>query len=135
MAKEFDLSVVAPDRSVVEDKAVSVVVPGVEGYFGVQGGHVPIIAALKPGVMEYTVSNGSRHYVSVGGGFAEVVGTKVTILADSAEVASEIDIQRAQEALERARKALRGEDSSMTTEEATESLERAMSRIRAAKNN
>ncbi len=133
MARAFDLSVVAPDRSVVEDQAVSVILPGAEGYFGIWGGHVPTIAALKPGVMEYTEPTGGRHYVSIGGGFAEVVGTKVTILADAAERASEIDIQRAQEALEKARRALRGEDSSMTSEEATEALDRAMSRIRAAK--
>ncbi|MBX3117983.1 MAG: F0F1 ATP synthase subunit epsilon [Fimbriimonadaceae bacterium] len=134
MAKAFDLSVVAPDRSVVEDQAVSVIIPGAEGYFGVQAGHIPMIAALKAGVMEYTIPSGLRSYISVGGGFAEVVGTKVTILADAAERADEIDIQRAQEALEKARRALKGEDSSMTSEEATAALDRAMTRVRAAKN-
>ncbi|HSI73636.1 MAG TPA: ATP synthase F1 subunit epsilon [Fimbriimonas sp.] len=133
MAKEFHLSVVAPDRSVVEEAATSVIAPGSEGYFGVLVGHAPLIAALKPGMVEYADATGNRHFVYVGGGFAEVRGDRVTILADEAAPAREIDISEAEHRLEEARKALRGEPSSVTQENAVMEIDRAMSRIRAAR--
>ncbi len=133
MAKEFSLSIVAPDRSVVEDQAVSVIAPGSEGYFGVMAGHVPMVAALRAGIVEYLDAKNQRNHVAIGGGFAEVSGQRLTILADSAALATEIDVKEEELRLERARKALRGEDSEMTSAEATEEIERAMARIRAAK--
>ena len=133
MASELLLAVVAPDRSVVEEPVQSVTLPGTEGYFGVMSGHMPFIAALKPGLLEYVDKNNQRHYVALSGGFAEVTGVKVTVLADAAERAKEIDLARAERALEQARKSLRGEVSGTTNEEATAELERAMNRIRTAK--
>ena len=53
MAKEFALSIVAPDREVVAENVTSVVAPGSSGYFGVMAGHLPLVAALKPGLLEY----------------------------------------------------------------------------------
>ena len=133
MPKPITLSVVAPDRSVVEEPVVSVVVPGAEGYFGVLAGHTPLIAALRAGLVEYEDTGGQRHFVTVSGGFAEVSGERVNLLADAAERAQEIDVARAERALDNARKALRGELSGVTSEEATAELERAMNRIKAAK--
>src|SRR5690349_8300689 len=100
MPHDFTLSVVAPDRSVVEDKAISVVAPGSEGYFGVMAGHVPLIAALKPGVLEYLDSHNQRHFIYTGGGFAEVTGARVTILADEAARAQDIDVSDAEKRLD-----------------------------------
>lgn len=133
MAKEFNLSVVAPDRSVVEEPVVSVVAPGSEGYFGVLAGHIPLIASLKPGLLEYQVPTGERHHIAVGGGFVEVTGERVTVLANSAERATEIDVEQARTMLEEARRALRGEDSPMTQQEATEQLAVAVTLLQAAK--
>lgn len=133
MAKEFSLSIVAPDRSVVEDQAVSVIAPGTQGYFGVMSGHIPMVAALRAGIVEYMDTKNQRNHVAIGGGFAEVSGERLTILADSAALATEIDVKDEEARLERARRALRGEDSEMTSTEATEEIERAMARIRAAK--
>lgn len=133
MAKDFTLSVVAPDRSVVEERASSVVAPGLEGYFGVMGGHEPLISAIKAGVLEYADPAGNKHYVAVGGGFAEVTPDRVTILADTAEKALEIDITEAERMQEEARKALRGEPSSLSKEQATVELERAITRIKAVR--
>lgn len=133
MASEFTLSVVAPDREVLDQPVTSAVVPGVEGYFGVLAGHAPLVAALRPGLLEYTDASGTRHYVSLSGGFAEVTPTRVTVLADAAERAQDVDANRAEEALERARRALRGESSEMTQPEALEAIERASVRLRASK--
>ena len=133
MAKDFHLSVVAPDRSVVEENVASVVAPGIEGYFGVLAGHTPLVAALKPGMVEYSDTSGNRHFIYVGGGFAEIRGDRVTVLADEAARANEIDVAQAEHRLEEARKALRGENSSITSENAVVEIERAMSRIRAAR--
>jgi len=133
MAREFFLSVVAPDKAVVEQDVVSATLPGSEGYFGVMAGHVPLIAALKPGLLEYVDRVGTRHYVYLGGGFADVNGEKVTVLADEAQQAREIDLSRAEEMLEDARKALRGEDSLVSKESAVEEVEKAMNRVRAAR--
>ena len=133
MAKEFSLSIVAPDRSVVEDQAVSVIAPGAQGYFGVMSGHIPMVAALRAGIVEYMDTKNQRNHVAIGGGFAEVSGERLTILADSAALATEIDLKDEEARLERARRALRGEDSEMSSTEATEEIDRAMARIRAAK--
>src|SRR5579871_1584590 len=98
--REFSLTVVAPDRAVVEESVTSVIAPGVEGYFGVLAGHAPIIAALRPGLVEYLDPIGTRHYIYVGGGFAEVGTNGVTVLADEAARAKDIDIAKAEEALD-----------------------------------
>ncbi len=133
MANQIFLSVVAPDKAVVEENVSTIIAPGTEGYFGVMAGHVPIIAALRPGLLEYTDSTTNRHYVYVGGGFAEVQGERVTILADEAERATEIDISKAEARLEEARRALRGEDSGINSADAVLEVERAVSRIKAAR--
>jgi F-type H+-transporting ATPase subunit epsilon len=133
MAHDFTLSVVAPDRSVVEEQVVSVVAPGTEGYFGVMAGHEPLIAALKPGILEYMDGNNQRHFVYTGGGFAEVSQARVTILADEASQASEIDVSDAERRLEQARKALRGEDGDVDSGQAVLEIDRAIERLRAAR--
>jgi len=105
MAADFTLSVVAPDRSVVEEQVTSVVAPGTEGYFGVMAGHVPLIAALKPGIVEYLDSHNQRHFIYAGGGFAEITPSHVTILADEAARAGDIDVSDAEKRLDEARSA------------------------------
>lgn len=129
----FSLSVVAPDRSVVEEEVVSVISPGAAGYFGVLKNHVPIVAALKAGLIEYETPGHDRHYIAIKGGFFELSSDKATILADAAEKATEVDIARAEKDLEQARAALRGEDSPMKTDEAVAELEYAVIRQKAAK--
>jgi len=133
VAKPFKLSVVAPDRTVFEDMVHSAIVPGVNGYLGVLADHEPSIVALKTGVVEYIDLNDQRHSVSISGGFLEVGGTSAIVLADTAERATEIDIARAERALEEARRALRGEDTTVTSAQAAAELERAMNRVKAAK--
>ena len=86
------LEIVTPDRSVVAEKVDEVEIPGAEGYFGVLPGHTPLLAVLKVG----------EHYLSIAFGFAEVLPDRVTILAELAERADEIDVARAEAAKRRA---------------------------------
>jgi len=103
--KELLLEVVTPDRLVLSTEADVVVCPGVEGQFGVLVGHIPFLSALDIGEMYYR-KGGQTEYLAVSGGFAEVTGAKVTIVAESAEKGREIDLDRARRAQERAEKRL-----------------------------
>lgn len=105
MANRILLEVVTPDRKVVSAEADVVVCPGVEGQFGVLFGHVPFLSALEIGEMYYG-DGGKTEFLAVSGGFAEVTGAKVTIVAEAAEFGREIDIERARRARERAEKRL-----------------------------
>lgn len=130
---EFTLSVVAPDRTIFEGEVLSAVVPGVNGYMGIMANHEPIIAALETGIVECKDSRGQSTHIAIGGGFMEVSGTKAIILANSGEAANEIDLSEAEKELEEARKALRGESSTVASEDAQDALKRAMNRIKAAR--
>jgi F-type H+-transporting ATPase subunit epsilon len=103
--KQLLLEVVTPDRLVLSTEADVVVCPGVEGQFGVLVGHIPFLSALDIGEMYYR-KGGQTEYLAVSGGFAEVTGAKVTIVAESAEKGREIDLERAKRAQERAEKRL-----------------------------
>ncbi|MBU4234169.1 MAG: F0F1 ATP synthase subunit epsilon [Desulfobacterales bacterium] len=103
--KELLLEVVTPDRLVLSTQAEVVVCPGVEGQFGVLPGHIAFLSALDIGEMYYK-AGGKTEYLAVSGGFAEVTGEKVTIVAESAEMGREIDVERAKRAQERAEKRL-----------------------------
>jgi F-type H+-transporting ATPase subunit epsilon len=101
--KAILLEVVTPDRLVLSTEADVVVCPGVEGQFGVLAGHIPFLSALEIGEMYYR-QGGKTEYLAVSGGFAEVTGAKVTIVAEAAEKGREIDLERARRAQERAEK-------------------------------
>lgn len=133
MATHYNLSVVAPDRTIVDENVEATIAPAFDGYLGVMAGHEPMIVALRPGVLEFLDSRDLRHHVAVGSGFMEISNKGVIVLADDAVLARDIDIRDEQQRLDQARKALRGEHSTMTADDATHELERAMVRIRAAR--
>ena len=89
------LEIVTPDRHVVRDEVDEVEVPGSEGYFGVLPGHTPLLASLQVGVLWYRKGS-EKFYLSIAFGFAEVLPDRVTILAQIAERAEEIDTSRAE---------------------------------------
>jgi len=95
------LEVVTPDRSVVTEKVDEVEIPGAEGYFGVLPGHTPLLATLSVGELWYRKGTEVTH-LSIAFGFAEVLPDRVTILAQLAEKADEIDVARAEAAKRRA---------------------------------
>ena len=126
--------VVTPEKIVVSEEAQIVASPGSEGEFGVLTGHTPFLTSLKTGMIRYTDASGKEHFVFVSGGFAEALPDKVTVLAESAEVSTDIDVKRAQEALARAEKRLAEERTREDIDfaRARASLERATVRIRVA---
>ncbi len=99
------LSIVTPSRSFIETEAEYVVAPGSEGELGILPGHAPLLVALKPGIVRYTVS-GRTSRVAIGGGFAEVTQKRVTVLAPSAEAPEQIDATEAETRRARAAAAL-----------------------------
>jgi len=132
MPHHFDIEVVAVDRKVYTGQAVSVTMPGADGYFGVLSSHAPLIAALGVGVVTVTPPDASPVLLAVAGGFAEITQNHVTILAESAELAKEIDIERARQALERARGRLAGGEEGADIDRARIALLRALNRLRVA---
>jgi len=97
----FVLSIVTPEKVYYEDDIKSLVVPGTEGYLGILSNHAPLITALKPGRIEFRDANDKVEQLAVSGGFLEVSNNRATLLADAVERGNEIDIERAQAALER----------------------------------
>ena len=102
---KLTLEIVTPDRSVVTEQVDEVQLPGSEGYFGVLPGHTPLLAALQVGEMWYRVGQ-EKHFLAVAFGFAEVLPERVTVLAQVAERAQDIDQERAERALRRAQERL-----------------------------
>lgn len=134
MAANIHLEVVTPEKIVVSEEVQIVASPGSEGEFGVLSGHTPFLTSLKIGTVHYTDASGKEHYVFVSGGFAEALPDKVTVLAESAEVSTDIDVARAKESLARAEKRLAEERTRENIDftRAKASLERATLRIRVA---
>jgi F-type H+-transporting ATPase subunit epsilon len=124
----LDLQIVTPDRLVVREQVDEVQVPGSEGYFGVLPGHTPMLAALAVGEMWYR-KGAEKAYVAIAFGFAEVLPDGVTILAQLAERADEIDVERAQAAVTRAEARLAGPRSDIDYERARIALAKSLSRL------
>ncbi len=106
MAETIQLEIVTPERLVVSETAEEIEVPGKSGYLGILPGHAPLITELAIGAISYR-NAGKVKRLAVAWGFAEVLPTKVTILAETAEQAEEIDVKRAQADREQAEQELR----------------------------
>ena len=128
MDKNLQLDIVTPDRLVLSERVDYVSARGVKGDFGVLPGHIPMLVALSIGGLSYVV-DGNRRAAFVNGGFAEVSGDKVTILAESAELADNIDLARAMESKRRAEQRLENKDAGLNMKRVEISLQRAMARI------
>ena len=131
MAGTFQLQIVSADRSIVNETVDEIQVPGSEGYFGVLQGHTPLLALIGTG--ELWFRRGSEtSYVSLSGGFAEVQPDRVTILAQIAEHADEIDIARAEAAKRRAEERLSRPTMDVDSERARVALLKSLIRLQVA---
>jgi F-type H+-transporting ATPase subunit epsilon len=125
------LEVVTPDRSVVTERVDEVEIPGASGYFGVLPGHTPLLATLQVGELWYR-KGGEKVYLSIAFGFAEVLPAHVTILAQLAERADEIDVARAEAAKRRAEERLAQPALEMDFERARVALMKSLIRLQVA---
>ena len=126
------LEFVTPERAIAHEDVDEVQLPGEEGFFGVLPGHAPMLAALKTGEMWYRQGS-EKTYAFIAGGFAEVVGDRVSILAPVAERAEDIDLARAEAAKRRAEERLARPMADVDFERARIALLRAISRLDVSK--
>ncbi len=125
------LHIVSPDRSLVSEQVDEVEIPGADGYFGVLPGHTPLLATLQVGQLWYRQGQ-EKHYLLLAFGFAEVQPDRVTILAQIAEKADEIDIARAEAAKKRAEERLSKPTMDMDFERARIAMMKALIRLQVA---
>jgi F-type H+-transporting ATPase subunit epsilon len=132
VADRLALEVATPTRLAVAEAVDEVVLPGVNGYFGVLPGHAPFLSTLGVGELTYRVGRDERH-LAVAGGFAEIRNDKVIVLADTAELPGEIDRERAERARERAERRLAGRSpDDVDYARAAAALSRALVRLHVA---
>lgn len=128
---KIKFEIVTAERDVYTDDVDVVIAPGIEGQLGILPNHAPLLTMLQPG--ELVVRKGSEETaIFVSGGFLEVMQNRVTILADVAERAEEIDIEKAEEAKRRAEERLRLRPTEMDLTAAEAALRRALIRIKVA---
>lgn len=130
---QLRLEIVTPDQVVLSTDVDYVGAPGVDGEFGVLAGHIPLLTALSIGTLLYRKGN-DEDLVFVAGGFAEVANNKITILAQAAELAENIDIERAERAKARAEERLsKKQQDGIDIARAELALKRAVMRLNIAK--
>lgn len=131
LPKELTLEIVTPDRLLVHTVVDEVELPGVEGYLGILPGHTPLLATLRVGQLWYRAGQ-QKTYVALAFGFAEVLPDRVTVLAQIAERAEDIDISRAEAARKRAEERLAKPASDLDFERARIALMKSISRLQVA---
>jgi F-type H+-transporting ATPase subunit epsilon len=128
---KIQLHIASADRSLVNETVDEVEIPGSEGYFGVLPGHTPLLALLGAGELWYRQGS-EKHYLAMAFGFAEVTPDRVTILAEFAERADEIDTARAEAARTKAQDQLKTSVVDMDAERARIALLKSMIRLQVA---
>jgi F-type H+-transporting ATPase subunit epsilon len=128
---KLTLEIVTPDRALATEQVDEVQLPGSEGYFGVLPGHTPLLSTLQVGELWYRIGQ-EKHYVAVAFGFVEVLPDRVTVLAQVAEKAQEIDVARAEAAKKRAEERVAEPHTDMDFERARIALMKSLIRLQVA---
>ena len=134
MAQQIALEVVTPSGAVVNEDVDIVNAPGYGGDFGVLANHAPFLSTIKIGILSYETGK-KRESLMISGGFCEVSNNKITFLVESAEFGTQIDVDRAMKAKERAEKRLAqaaAHDESVNVMRAEAALQRALARLKAS---
>ena len=131
MADTVKFELVSPERLLFSADVESVVVPGTEGDFGVLPGHARLISTVRPGVISIFQNGKVTDRIFVEGGFAEVTGIGCTVLAEHAVPVSEIQREKAQQAIQDAREDVEDAKDDETRKEAAKALEVAEARLQA----
>ena len=134
LAADFLLEIVTPERQLVSERVDSVRAPGIAGEFGVLPSHERLITGLDTGMVRYrNAASGEWSELSVSTGMVEVLPDRVIVLAQTAETAQDVDIVRAEAALERARERLKNPEDETDVERALESLKRSTAHMQDAR--
>jgi F-type H+-transporting ATPase subunit epsilon len=134
LPEAIELIVVTPERQLLQETVVEVTIPGLDGAFGILPGHAPMITELGIGELSYRKSTSSQAILlTIVSGFAEVLPDRVTLLAETAERAEEIDLERAERAKARAEQRLATNDPNIDWDHAVVALQRAVIRIQVAR--
>ena len=126
------LEIITAERQVFSDEVEVLVLPGIDGELGILPHHAPLMTGLQPGEIMIR-KNGEESYLAVTGGFLEVMGNNVTILADACEHSEEIDEERASQAMQQAQERLAMRASDIDLEQAVVAVRRAEARLRVAR--
>jgi F-type H+-transporting ATPase subunit epsilon len=132
LPEAIELVIVTPTRQLLRARALEVSLPGANGYLGILAGHAPLMTELGIGELTYRWTAEAQP-ISVTRGFAEILPDRVTVLAETAEMAAEIDIERAEAAKARAEKRLASGDTNIDWDRAGVALQRALIRIQVAR--
>jgi len=130
MADLLELEIATPERQLVREQVTAVQLPGKDGYLGILPGHAALLGQLGAGALSYTAAGGER-YLAVDGGFVEVLDDHVRILADLAEKAEDIDLDRAKADLQKAQGELGNSAADADPEVALAAVNRAQARVSA----
>jgi F-type H+-transporting ATPase subunit epsilon len=134
LPEAIELVIVSPERQLLRESVVEVTLPGADGCLGILPGHAPLMTELGIGELSYHSKSANQNTaLAIVRGFAEVLGDRVTVLAETAERAEEIDLARAEAALARAQKRLASGDLNIDWDRVGVSLQRALIRIQVAK--
>src|SRR4051812_16510538 len=131
LPQHLRLQIVSADRSLVNEQVDEVEIPGADGYFGVLPGHTPLLALLGAGELWYRHGQ-EKTYLAIAFGFAEIQPDRVTILAQIAERAEDIDVARAEAARKRAEERIVRPSVDMDAERARVALLKALIRLQVA---
>jgi F-type H+-transporting ATPase subunit epsilon len=131
MSDVLELEIATPERQLVREQVTEVQIPGKEGYMGILPGHAPLLSLLGIGSLSYVVG-GQKRYLAIHGGFLEVLEDHVRVLADLAERAEEIDIERARNALQRSQEESMNPSLGVDPAAALAAMLRAQARLAAA---
>ncbi|MDD3206047.1 MAG: ATP synthase F1 subunit epsilon [Lachnospiraceae bacterium] len=126
----FSLKIIASDKTFYEGKAVSLVIPTIDGEKGILAHHEEMVIAVSIGELRFKLEDNTEHRAVIGSGFAQIANNRVMVLVDSAERPEDIDEKRAEEALERAKEQLRQKQSIQEYHMSQASLARAISRLK-----
>ena len=132
--RSFHLEIRTPEQLIFDGDVTSVRAPGVEGNFQILVGHIPFLTALEVGEIHIGESSDTPRRLATSGGVFEVLRTGVIVLVETAEWATEIDVARAESALERAEEQLAADDPELNRPRAEAALARAQNRIKVASN-
>ena len=129
----FGMNVVASDKTFYQGRGVSITLPAKDGGITILAHHADMMVAIVPGEIKIETEGGEKMIAVCGGGFAQVINNRVTVLVESIERPEDIDVKRAQEALERAQEQLRQKQSLQEYYISKQALSRAMARMKATR--